>query len=84
MKMVLEKARLPEIVEEFVKHAKALEVLVEKATLEITLDIKSMLYDRESKTLDSLLVVACSFDPSSKMVRWSREESPKSLSCRLT
>lgn len=49
MKMVLEQDRLPEIVQDFLKHADTLRKLVQKATLEIVEDIKSMLYECESK-----------------------------------
>ncbi|KAI9652058.1 MAG: hypothetical protein M1831_007250 [Alyxoria varia] len=48
MKMVLEKHRLPDIVQDFLRHADFLRKLVQKATWEIVEDIKSMLYDRES------------------------------------
>lgn len=51
MKMVLETDRLPNIVQEFLKHADTLQKLISKSTLEIVEDIKSMLYDRESKSL---------------------------------
>ncbi|KAJ4298999.1 hypothetical protein N0V90_004243 [Kalmusia sp. IMI 367209] len=54
MGMILETDRLPNIVEEFVKQADMLRKLIEKATLEIVEDIKSMLYDREiSRWLDN-------------------------------
>ena len=49
MKMVLEQGRLPEIVQGFLKQADFLRKLVQKATWEIVEDIKTMLYDRESK-----------------------------------
>jgi hypothetical protein len=49
MKMVLETDRLPNIVQDFLRHADILRKLVEKATWEIVEDIKVMLYDRESK-----------------------------------
>lgn len=49
MKMVLETDRLPNIVQDFLRHADILRKLVEKATWEIVEDIKAMLYDRESK-----------------------------------
>ena len=51
MKMVLGKDRLPEIVQDFLKRAETLQKFVQKATWEIVADIKSMLYDRESKVL---------------------------------
>ncbi|KAF2472361.1 uncharacterized protein BDR25DRAFT_341809 [Lindgomyces ingoldianus] len=54
MKMILETDRLPNIVQEFLKHADTLRKLVEKATWEIVEDIKTMLYDREiARWLDS-------------------------------
>lgn len=49
MKMALETDCLPSIVQDFLSHADMLRKLVQKATLEIVEDIKSMLYDRESK-----------------------------------
>lgn len=49
MKMVLETDRLPNIVQEFLARAETLRKLIEKSTWEIVEDIKSMLYDRESK-----------------------------------
>lgn len=48
LKMILENGRLPGIVVDFLKQAEWLQTLVEKATLEITLDIKTMLYDDAS------------------------------------
>ena len=51
MKMVLETNRLPNIVQDFLRHADTLRKLVEKATWEIVEDIKAMLYDSESKFL---------------------------------
>lgn len=53
MKIVLETDRLPNIVQEFLRHANNLGNLVQKATWEIVEDIKSMLYDRESKSSTS-------------------------------
>lgn len=41
--------RLPIIVEDFLRYADILRSLVQKAAWEIVGDIKSMLYDRESK-----------------------------------
>lgn len=49
MKMVLENDHLPDIVQDFLRHALTLQKLVQKATLEIVEDIRNMLYDRESK-----------------------------------
>lgn len=49
MKMVLETDRLPNVVEDFLRHADTLRKLIEKATWEIVEDIKTMLYDSESK-----------------------------------
>ena len=51
MKMILETDRLPNIVQDFLKHADNLRKLVEKATWEVVEDIKVMLYDSESKFL---------------------------------
>ena len=50
MKMVLETDRLPNVVEDFLRHADTLRKLIEKATWEIVEDIKTMLYDSESKS----------------------------------
>ncbi|CZS94644.1 hypothetical protein WAI453_013344 [Rhynchosporium graminicola] len=47
MTMILETNRLPEIVQDFLRHADYLRKLVEKATLEIVEDIRAMLYDHE-------------------------------------
>lgn len=55
LKMVLETDRLPNIVQDFLRHADVLRKLVEKATWEIVEDIKTMLYDNESKLLSSLM-----------------------------
>lgn len=49
MKMVLETDRLPNIIQDFIKYSDILRNLVEKATWEVVEDIKSMLYDHESK-----------------------------------
>lgn len=54
MKMILETDRLPNIVQDFLRHADTLRKLIEKATFEIVEDIKTMLYDYESKLLLSL------------------------------
>lgn len=66
MKMILETDRLPNIVQDFLRHADTLRKLVEKATWEIVEDIKAMLYDSESK-LDSYIVDAHLCDLSCKM-----------------
>ncbi|EXJ89941.1 hypothetical protein A1O3_03008 [Capronia epimyces CBS 606.96] len=47
MKMILATDRLPNIVQDFLKHAEHLRKLVEKATWEVVEDIKAMLYDSE-------------------------------------
>ncbi|KAJ2890888.1 hypothetical protein MKZ38_001226 [Zalerion maritima] len=47
MRMILENDRLPNIVDDFLRHADNLRKLVQKATWEIVEDIKSMLYDHE-------------------------------------
>lgn len=49
MKMVLESNRLPNIVQEFLQCADNLRRILEKATYEITQDIKDMVRDGESK-----------------------------------
>jgi hypothetical protein len=49
IKMVLETDRLPSIVSEFLPYSDTLRNLIQKATWEIMEDIKSMLYDYESK-----------------------------------
>jgi len=51
MKMILETNRLPDIVQDFLRHADNLRKLVQKATLEIVEDIRAMLYDHESMFL---------------------------------
>lgn len=48
MKMILENNRLPDIVQDFLKHADNLRKLVQKATWEVVEDINAMLYDHES------------------------------------
>ena len=50
IKMILENDRLPNIVQDFLRHAETLRKVVQKATWEIVEDIKAMLYDRESKS----------------------------------
>ena len=63
MKIIVEKDRLPQIVQDFLKHAETLRKFVQKATWEIVEDIKSMLYDRESKIVDfHIMINACSSD----------------------
>ena len=49
IKIMLEKEHVPEVVQDFLKHADTLRKLGEKATWEIVEDIKFMLYDRESR-----------------------------------
>ena len=49
IKLILENDRLPNIVQDFLKHAETLRQIVQKATWEIVEDIKAMLYDRESR-----------------------------------
>lgn len=49
MKMILETDRLPNIIQDFLRHADTLRKLIEKATWEIVEDMKAMLYDSESK-----------------------------------
>ena len=51
LKMIRDNERLPNIVQDFLKHAETLRKLVEKATWEVVEDIKTMLYDSESKFL---------------------------------
>jgi len=61
----LDKDRLPDIVQEFLRHASTLQKIVQKAIWEIVEDIKSMLYDCESKVLTyPILLNTCSSDPS--------------------
>lgn len=50
MKMVLETDRLPNIVQDFLKCSDHLRKVVEKAILDVSDDIRSMFYDRESKS----------------------------------
>ncbi|KAG9231371.1 hypothetical protein BJ875DRAFT_506721 [Amylocarpus encephaloides] len=47
MKIILENDRLPNIVQDFLRHAENLRKLVQKATWEIVEDIRAMLYDHE-------------------------------------
>ncbi|PSK43017.1 LON peptidase N-terminal domain and RING finger protein [Elsinoe australis] len=47
-KLVLDNARIPEIIEEFLGHAAMLQKVVEKATLEVLEDMRNMLYDCQS------------------------------------
>ncbi|CAH0044534.1 unnamed protein product [Clonostachys solani] len=47
LKMALETHHLPQLVQDFLRHADVLRKLVQKATWEIVEDIKTMLYDRE-------------------------------------
>ena len=67
MKLVLETDRLPGIVQEFLRHARNLGKLVQNATWEIVEDIKSMLYDRESKSSTSACKVHTDLSP---VARW--------------
>lgn len=57
MGLIVHKDRLPEIIEDFLRHADLLQRSIQKATLEINLEIKSMLYDRESGFLLSPILV---------------------------
>jgi hypothetical protein len=50
LKMALETHHLPQLVQDFLRHADVLRKLVQKATWEIVEDIKAMLYDRESES----------------------------------
>lgn len=50
MEMALDNDRLPNIVQDFLRYSDTLRKLVQKATWEIVEDIKSMLYDHESKS----------------------------------
>ena len=50
MKLIMENDRLPNIVQDFLKHANTLRNLVQKATWEVVEDIKFMLYDRKSES----------------------------------
>lgn len=56
LEMVMERTRIPAVVAEFVKHANSLQMLVNKAILEINQDIKNMLYDSESKQFLALVI----------------------------
>lgn len=47
--LILDNDHLPSIVQDFLRQADALRKLVQKATFEIVEDIKTMLYDQESK-----------------------------------
>ena len=69
LKLVVEKNRLPEIVEDFLQYVDNLRKLVEKATFEIVRDIENMLYDYESKIcIRFALVSTSSFCSSCQMV----------------
>jgi hypothetical protein len=50
VKTVLETDRLPSLVQDFLSQADILRKLIQRATWEVVEDIKSMLYDRESKS----------------------------------
>jgi hypothetical protein len=52
MRMILDTDRLPNIIHDFMRHADVLRKLIEKAIWEIVEDIKAMLYDRESESLE--------------------------------
>lgn len=58
IKMILEKDRLPEIVEEFLAHAEVLQRLVQKAIAEILLDIEEMLCDSKSMVVYLMLLAS--------------------------
>ncbi|XP_044721118.1 NACHT domain protein [Hirsutella rhossiliensis] len=47
MKLIVENDRLPNIIQDFLRHADNLRRLVQNATWEIVEDIKAMLYDHE-------------------------------------
>lgn len=67
LRMVLETDRLPNIVQDFLKCSEILRRLIANAILDITEDIKIMVYDRESKhssTTQVLLLNTCSLDSS--------------------
>lgn len=49
MQMVWETDRLPNIVQDFLRYSDTLRKLIDKATFEIVEDIRSMLYDQQSK-----------------------------------
>lgn len=49
LRLMLNNVRLPEIVEEFSKRTDALNRLVVNATQEILLELRTMLFDQESK-----------------------------------
>jgi hypothetical protein len=51
MKMVLENDRLPTIVQEFLTSADKLQMVIQKATMDILEDIRTMLYAKESKSV---------------------------------
>ena len=55
LNMVVENERLPSIVQEFLSRSDILRKLISKAILDITDDIKKMVYDRESKSNITLL-----------------------------
>jgi hypothetical protein len=67
IKIMLEKEHVPEIVQDFLRHADTLRKLVEKATWEIVEDIKIMLYDQESRCsicpCEQPMVNVGSYDP---------------------
>ena len=67
IKIMLEKQHVPEIVQDFLRHADILRKLVDKATWEIVEDIQIMLYDRESRCpiclCEQWMVNTGSFDP---------------------
>ena len=51
IQMASERERLPEIVEDFLRQADILQKVVQKAAVEVVLDVRNMLYDSTSKIL---------------------------------
>lgn len=49
LKLVVPDGRLPDIVKEFLNHASQLKDIVHNETLAIVQDIKTMLYDEQSR-----------------------------------
>ena len=73
VKMVLETDRLPNIIQEFLRHADVLRKLIEKATWEVVEDIKLMLYDHDSKYLTFQTWYMYSQFLIRRMARWRQD-----------
>lgn len=55
LRMMLDNVRLPGIIAEFLERTAALHKLVANATHEILVEVKTMLYEQESKSIFKIL-----------------------------